>query len=248
MNEVRASVAMAVYNGEKYICEQIDSILSLLGSSDELVISYDKCTDNTVSIISNYAQRDARIRVLRNELRPGVSGNFTNAVRNTRGKYVFLSDQDDLWLNNKIELVVTEMEKTKADLVIHNGRFADNELEPIGVTLFETTKATKSPLLNLYKGRFLGCCMCFRRECFKYILPFPDITSDFPHDVFATILVGLKGKIVLLDDICIYHRLHDSNATPKTRNSVRKVVNNRLLLLRTLIPRALIKKDKINEH
>lgn len=245
MSEVRASVAMAVYNGEKYIREQIDSIISMLGPSDELVISYDKSTDHTVDIIKSYEEKDCRIITFQNEYKPGVSGNFTNAVSHTRGKYIFLSDQDDIWLNNKINRVVEEMERTSADLVIHDGRLADENLKPYGDTLFVLNNSSKSPFKNFIKGRFLGCCMCFRRETMSYILPFPYITNDFPHDIFATILVGIKGNITLIDDVCIYHRMHGGNATPKRKNKLPKLAYNRLILLTCLILRIFKKCYKI---
>ncbi|MCC7572291.1 MAG: glycosyltransferase [Candidatus Methanofastidiosum sp.] len=242
MNEVRASVAMAVYNGEKYIREQINSIISLLGPSDELIISYDKSTDHTLDIIKSYEEKDCRIKTVLNIYKPGVSGNFTNAVSHTRGKYIFLSDQDDIWLNDKINRVVEEMERTSADLVIHDGRFANENLELYEETLFVFTNSSKSPFKNFIKGRFLGCCMCFRREAMSYILPFPDITNDFPHDIFAAIMVGIKGKVVLVDDVCIYHRMHGGNATPKNRNRLFVIVLNRLILFICIISRLLRNK------
>lgn len=241
---VRASVAMAAYNGEKYIAEQMESILNMLGNDDELVISIDESTDNTRRIVEEYAGKDARIRVLQNVYKNGVSGNFTNVAINCRGKYILMADQDDIWLDDKIEKMVTAMERTGADLVIHNGRLADEKMVPYGTTLFEGNKADTSPVKNFIRGRFLGCCMCFRRETMEYVLPFPDIADDFPHDIFATILVGLKGKIVLINDILIYHRMHEENATPKKRNNIFKLAYKRAQLLLCILKRLISYKRK----
>lgn len=241
---IRASVAMAVYNGEKYIAEQMDSILNMMGKDDELVISIDESKDHTRRIVDEYAEKDTRIRVIQNKYKHGVSGNFTNAVMNCKGKYILMSDQDDIWLDDKIEKMVATMENSGADLVIHDGRLADEKLVPYGATLFERNKADISPIMNFIRGRFLGCCMCFRRETMEYILPFPDVSDDFPHDIFATILVGIKGKIVLINDILIYHRMHAGNATPKKRNHFFKLAYKRVQLFLCIMKRLISYKRK----
>ncbi len=241
---VRASVAMAAYNGEKYIAQQIDSILNMLGDEDELVISIDESMDNTRKIVQEYAGKDTRIKVLQNVYKNGVSGNFTNAAMNCSGKYILMADQDDIWLDDKIEKMVATMERTGADLVVHDGRLADENMIPYGVTLFEENKADISPVKNFIRGRFLGCCMCFRKETMEYVLPFPDIADDFPHDIFATILVGLKGKIILINDILIYHRMHEGNATPKKRNNIFKLAYKRAQLLLCILKRLFLYKRK----
>ena len=236
-NNIRASVAMAVYNGEKYLPEQLDSILTMLGPQDEIVISYDKSTDNTLRVITDYAQRDPRIRCVANEGKSGVSGNFTNAAANCRGAYIFFSDQDDVWVGDKINHMISVMEREKADLAIHDGYLSDMALKPYPKSLFELNGANVNPLLNFIKGRFLGCCMLFRKDAMHYVLPFPDNTSDFPHDIFAAILVEIKGKVCMTPEKFIFHRLHEGNATPKKRNRISKIIVSRWLLLRCIVRR-----------
>ena len=104
------SVCMATYNGERYIRQQIDSILSQLELSDELIISDDGSTDSTLEIIKSY--HDIRIKVFHHQQSAShnksyqtninVTANFENALRHSKGEYVFLSDQDDIWVHNKI--------------------------------------------------------------------------------------------------------------------------------------------------
>lgn len=244
MKKIRASVAMAVYNGEQYLAEQIESILKMLGSEDELIISDDNSKDGTRDIIEHYSCNDSRIRIVENHGKHGVSGNFTNAVMNCAGEYILMSDQDDIWLDNKIDKMIAAIEKAKADLVIHDGRLANENMKPYGSTLFKMLNADVSPMKNFIRGRFLGCCMCFKKETMNYIIPFPEITADFPHDIFATILVGIKGKIVLLDEVLIYHRMHNTNATPKRRNSFFLLLYKRFLLLVCIIKRIIIYSGK----
>lgn len=244
MDEIRASIAMAVYNGEKYLREQIDSILAMMAQNDELVISYDKSNDDTLDIVKEYVSKDKRIHCFANECKAGVSGNFTNAAKHCRGKYVFFSDQDDYWYGDKISKVVGLFQKSKADLVIHDGFLGDVDLKKSEKTLFQINKASVNPIKNFYKGRFLGCCMAFNKEALNYILPFPDITNDFPHDIFATILVGIKGKIELIDECFIIHRIHENNATPHSRNSVLKVIKGRAILGREIVKRMMVNASK----
>ena len=93
------SVCMASFNGERYIKEQIDSILLQIGEDDELIISDDGSTDQTVDVICSY--RDDRIKFVRNVNRHGCIGNFENALRVASGDFIFLADQDDIWLSDK---------------------------------------------------------------------------------------------------------------------------------------------------
>lgn len=243
MKNVRASVAMAVYNAEKYIDEQIQSILPMLGENDEIIISYDDSTDSTWKIIKKYEKNSSQIHCYKNEEKHGVSGNFTNAARHCNGKYILFSDQDDVWLGDKINIMVKTLEKSNADLAIHDGYLVDASLNKNVKTLFQISKATLNPVLNFYKGRFLGCCMAFRRETMEYVLPFPDITNDFPHDIFAAILVEKLGKAVMISDCLIMHRLHENNETPKTRNPWYKIIRNRVILFTQLYKRLKDQKE-----
>ena len=121
------SVCMATYNGEKYIKEQLDSILSQLESDDELLISDDGSTDNTISIIQSY--NDSRIHILNHVPNSSYSGhekvssNFENALKNAHGDYIFLSDQDDIWCKDKVKKCVNEMQSSL--FVVHNMKIID---------------------------------------------------------------------------------------------------------------------------
>ena len=111
------SVAMAVYNGETYLAQQLDSILRQLEPQDEIVVSYDKSKDGTWELLRQYREKYPRVRVLENQ-NPGINGNFNNAIAACRGDYIFICDQDDLWADNKRGAVVETFEKTGADMVI----------------------------------------------------------------------------------------------------------------------------------
>lgn len=234
MSQMRVSVAMAVYNGEKYIQEQVDSILGQLGPQDELIISYDRSTDNTKKIIDEYAQNDSRVRVIENE-NPGVQNNFNNAVMECRGEYIFLSDQDDLWLEGKIECVLSAFRKTGAALVVHDGYFTDEFLEPFGQTIFEVYGTNDNPIRNIIKCTYWGCCMAFRADMREIICPFPN-RHKVGHDLWLGVLAGMHGKIARVNICLIKHRIHGKNVTT-SRRSLPVIVRHRLALLSQLVKR-----------
>ena len=143
------SVCMATYNGGKYIKEQLDSILPQLGKEDELVISDDGSKDNTYSIIQSYG--DERIKLFYNHGKHGFVGNFENALKQCKGDYIFLSDQDDIWKVNKVSVV---MEKLKDySLVIHDAEIVDGEGISKGYTYSSGMHHSSSFLMNLWKTR-----------------------------------------------------------------------------------------------
>lgn len=232
---VRASVAMAVYNGERYLTEQINSIMRALSETDELVISDDGSTDGSVEIIQKFQMKYPNIVLCSNESDHGVCSNFTNAVQHCSGEYIFLSDQDDYWKENKIEYIVELFRNTGADMIIHDGEIGDQNLITKKETLFSESKITTNPFLNWYKGRFFGCCMAFRKSCCDYLMPFP---KDVPHDIFASILAETLGKVVTVPDCLIIHRIHGENVTPKKRRQNLWVLFcDRMLLARRVISR-----------
>jgi len=240
MEQIRASVAMAVYNGETYIREQVDSILNQLGEQDELVISYDKSTDSTKSIINAYAASDKRVRVVENT-NGGVQNNFNNAVMHCRGEYIFLSDQDDLWLEGKVEKVLAAFAKTNADLVVHDGYFANEKLVPQEKTIFDLFGSYDNPLRNIVKCNYWGCCMAFRSDMRKYVCPFPN-RYRVGHDWWIGIIIGFRGKIARVNECLILHRIHGNNQSETKRRPMKLVIQHRIALICYLLQHFLFGK------
>ena len=109
VEEKRISVAMVSYNGEKYIRQQLDSILTQLIPQDEIIISDDGSTDRTKEIIEEYQKRDSRIRLIEGPGR-GVKKNVEHVLKQCRGEIIFLADQDDIWKPEKVKKVLEVME------------------------------------------------------------------------------------------------------------------------------------------
>jgi len=225
------SVAIAVYNGEKFIREQLDSILCQLCDGDEIVASYDTSTDSSLEILTAYAERDSRVKVVKNEV-AGIATNFNNALKNCKGDYIFICDQDDRWAENKRESVVKSFEKSGADMVIHNGVHIDGEGKVISKPFFEMYRIGDGKLRNLIKPRYSGCCTAFTKEMADRILPIPADIDAYDHWVGT---VGeFTGKIFYNDDILLYHRLHGDNMTPTSTRSVSVILKARWGLLKHL--------------
>ena len=239
-NEVRVSVAMTACNGEKYIEEQVNTVLNSLAACDELVISCDPSTDRTDNIVNQFAQKDNRVIVLQNNSEHGVVPNFCNAISHCRGKFIFLCDQDDIWRQDKVEKVLKCFSDDEAWLVIHDARVVDGKGNDTGETLFALSKISTNPTRNFYKGTYWGCCMAFRSELIPIILP---INSKLRHDLWIGILVGyLKKRISLINDTLIDHRVHGGNVTKGYRRPMKEVFSDRILLAREVSGRIKEKK------
>ena len=196
-SNIRVSVAMATYNGEKYIKEQIDSILTNLKENDELVISDDGSKDRTREIIAEYIKNDSRIKLIDGP-KNGVKQNFANAISNCNGEYIFLTDQDDIWVDNKVELVLKCFNKEKCTLVIHDNQVINENEEVVIPSFFEYRKSGAGKFKNIWKNTYIGCCMAFKSEIKKDILPIPNNIEM--HDQW----IGIVNEMVR--KVCIFKR------------------------------------------
>lgn len=209
------SVCIATYNGEKYIREQLESILKQLNADDEVVISDDGSKDKTIEIIESLA--DKRITILQNNGKHGFTHNFENAIKNAKGDIIFLSDQDDVWLENKVDSFLNVIKP--GYLVISDAWVCSNSLEK-KYRLSEVRCFQKTYWKNLYKGMFLGSTMAFTKESLKYFLPIPNVLG---HDMWFALLSALKNRLIYLDEPLLLYRRHEETVTTsgsKSENSL----------------------------
>lgn len=234
------SVCMATYNGEKYICEQVDSILAQLGGEDELIVSDDGSSDATLSILRSYG--DPRIRLSHNTLRHGVNGNFENALRQARGDYIFLADQDDVWLPGKVSACIEALQA--ADLVVHDCIVTDSELRTVHESFFALRGSRPGFWRNWFRNSYVGCCMAFRREILDRVLPIPARMSAL-HDCWIGLLAEAAGRTEFLPFAGIRFRRHERNTSPtasESKFSLSSRIGGRIGLLRLVSKRILLKK------
>lgn len=230
------SVCLASFNGEKYIKEQIRSILNQLSDKDELLISDDGSLDNTLSIIKEFI--DPRIKLFTNNFR-SVQQNFHFLLNQANGDIIFLSDQDDIWerqkvfeylkcfdTNPNINLVI-------ADLVLINAR---------GETIkasFYSSKFSKSLFDNFYKNNFIGCSMAIRKSLLETVLPFP---SNVPmHDWWIGLCAIVFGNVHFLDKKLTKYRRHETNVTNESGGEIIQKIAWRINILTYLLKRYFIK-------
>lgn len=206
---IRVSVCIATYNGEKYIKEQIDSIISQLTNEDEIIISDDHSTDNTISLIKEY--NDPRIKIFFNEYEKGYTQNFENALKKVEGEYIFFSDQDDVWLNDKIEITIKALQD--CDFVVSDAITVDAELNEISESRFADYMINGGFINNLIKTRYLGCCMAFNKKVLNSILPFPKNSDFCPHDLWVALVAEYYYNCSLIDTPLILYRRHGKNTS-----------------------------------
>lgn len=209
---------MATYNGGLFLKKQLDSILQQLGVDDEVIISDDGSTDNTREIISSYS--DKRIKLLLNSRKKitkkvhsanhfYASSNFENALKCAKNDIVFLSDQDDIWLPNKVKIIISYFDDY--DLVMSNFSIIDSEGIILKERFFEKNPISKSLLQNLIKMPFWGCCIAFRKNILLKSLPFPNNT--IMHDNWIGILADVVGTIRYVDIPLVLYRRHGKNVS-----------------------------------
>lgn len=233
------SVCMTSYNGAKYIEKQIETILSNLDVEDELIISDDGSTDVTRDIISSFQSKDARVKLLEGP-RQGVIANFENAIKAAKGDYIYLSDQDDIWENDKVKNVQKYFEEKGCMLVIHDADIID-ENEVVTETSFFRMRGSKSGVLNnIIKNSYIGCCIAFRREILEMVLPIP--RNIEMHDQWIGIIAEMKGKVVFLDEVLFHYRRHGANVSSFQHYPVPKMIRNRCVLVAELIKRIISKR------
>jgi len=239
---VKISVCMASYNGAKYIRGQIDSILVQLTEFDELIISDDGSTDGTTDLINSY--NCGKIKLLHNTKhesdRPhlAVTRNFENALRHANGDYIFLSDQDDVWVINKISSMVNLL-KIK-ELVISDCVIINNNFEILHDSLFQLKKSRPGLIRNIIKPRYHGSCMAFTREVLDIALPFPKHLVT--HDAWLGLIAECFFPVLFLEKKLVLYRIHDKNVSrqiSKSSNSLYFKLNYRVYLAIHLLLRFL---------
>lgn len=238
-------VLMAAYNGEKYIRQQIDSILEQIGKEDLLMISLDPSTDGTRTILEQYQQENPNIRIL-NGPGKGVQKNFEHlldeackiqktAKADPEKTLIFLSDQDDIWHPDKISRCSEILQNEQALLLVHNALMTDRNGNRTGSDYFSVHKTREGFIQNIVRNSFIGSCMVFRGSLMKDILPFADPIPM--HDQWIGLQACRKGKVVFSTESLIDYRRHESNATSMQSSSLKQMLIWRAQIIRALLLR-----------
>ena len=242
------SVCMATYNGGRFIKEQIDSILPQLSQDDELIVSDDGSTDRTLEIIASY--KDERIKVFHhqktgNKYYPTLkvcysTNNFENALKQAKGDYIFLCDQDDIWEKNKVEESMKLLKKY--DYVIHNLSVIDENGNVVKEKYYKNQTLTFKIFQDIKSLSFWGCCSCFNKKKKKNALPIPKRVVQ--HDSWIGLVAEKIGRCVYIEKTFIRHRIYGENTSTggkKSKNSTFLKICYRFSMLVALLK---IKKNQ----
>ena len=244
------SIALCTYNGEKFLKEQLDSILQQTLLPDELVVCDDRSSDGTLDILREFEKSAPfAVRIFHNETNLGPINNFAKAISLCQGDWISLCDQDDLWLPNKLELLGRKMVQLETSLgkhtpiLIHTDAVVtDRNLKEIGKSLweFQCTYPEKghelSKLLN--QSLVTGCTTLVNRALCSKALPLPE-NALMMHDWWFTLVASAFGRIESIPEPTILYRQHGANDTGAKKWGILKAfqslldIKNRDYILKT---------------
>ncbi len=217
---MKISIALATYNGEKYLQEQLDSYIDQERLPNELVICDDASTDNTIIILKKFKETAPfEVNIYENESNLGYAQNFGKALSLCTGDIIFFSDQDDVWLPNKLKVVEKVFTNNQdISVVIHDGELVNAKLEKTGVTKLSQIRA------GGYRDESFvtGTLSAVHKNLLPLVLPFPkNITIG--HDGWVHTVAKIMGKRIILDESLQKIRRHDNNTSQWVVNSLSKI-------------------------
>ena len=205
------SIALCVYNGERFLSGQLDSIINQDYHNLEIIVVDDCSTDNSWSLLQIYQRSDNRIKTHRNEHNIGYVKNFEKAIILCTGRYFALADQDDIWVSDKIS-VMTEaimdniMAYHDSDYLDENGILIGQETVSSRFNVYDGGSCIPFILFNCVHGH----ATLFNSEIKKFIFPFD---GRFPHDWWLTYVAFNVGTVKYIDRVLVHYRQHQSTIT-----------------------------------
>lgn len=235
------SVCIATYNGEKYIKEQLDSILCQLEENDEIILSDDHSVDNTINIVKSC--KDNRIHIFTNNRKRGVIGNFENAISNSKGDYIFLSDQDDFWLPQKVRISIEKIQQIEKKhpglpvLIFTDVTVVDSNLNILIDSSWKKTEQDPNlfarPEILCVSNRIMGCTMAFNKFAKQVSLPINE--NAIMHDWWIALCVAKNGVVEAIRIPTLLYRQHGENVIGSQilneRTFMAKIMNIKQVLL-----------------
>lgn len=230
-------VILATYNGETFLREQIKSLTCQTVNIDEVIISDGGSTDNTIDIVTEILDKNRfNYRILKSEKKLNVIENFEKAYRECNCDYIFFCDQDDVWIENKIEITLDSMIETSAVLAFTDAYISDSSLhfdknsslwKSISFSVNGDTKCyskfDEDFIMILLKHNVVtGMCMCVDSAIKEKILPFSKYAL---HDKWIAMMAILSGNVIAVNTRCVYYRQHNKNANGVKRSIAKTICN-----------------------
>ena len=232
MEQKRVSIVMCTYNGERFLHEQLDSLLAQTRLPDEIIIQDDNSTDGTWSLLENYAARDPRIRLYRNQAGQGVNNNFFSALQRATGDLIAISDQDDIWEPDKIECQLAAI----GDNLLCTCRTKPFTTDGSPVSYDPRTPNYKLPRM-LYTS-IAGHTMLIDRRLLDMV-PDHHVVGKLYYDVILAMTASAMDSISLVDKVLVHQRRYPEAETYTSTDLHRRpsVSNGRYTLLWSTIAR-----------
>lgn len=229
----KIEILMATYNGEKYISEQIDSIINQTYKNWRLLIRDDGSKDKTLEILKKYKKKDERINILRDTKgNLGFVKNFEELLKNSSEEFIMFSDQDDYWLENKIEIYINELskfseEERKKPLLLHSNSFVCDENLNIKKREFVNSKVAGQYEENSYFFAYIvqGSTALINKELIDIGLPF--LKNVVLHDRYFHLLAEFLGKRIFINKSLIKYRQHGGNEIGAKGSIIKKILKKR---------------------
>ena len=261
--EEKVDILLATYNGEKYIKEQIESILNQTYKNIQIIISDDCSKDGTRQILKEYEKND-KIKVFYQEENLGYVKNFEFLLKQVESNLYMLSDQDDVWKKEKVEKSVEKIENEKLDLVFGDLEVVDENLNTLYKSynrymhlIHKIKKYQKDYRLQYLYNCMTGCTIISRKNWIDKVLPFPTNSKYMIHDYWLGLVIALNGKVVYIEEPYILYRQHGKNQVgskkaSKTASKLEKVrnisINTRIGTFETYVMHEEIFNEKLRKQ
>lgn len=222
------SIAMATYNGERFLREQIDSLYSQTVKPSEIIVVDDNSIDGTIEILEEYKKKYG-LKYYRNKSNLGVNKTFEKALKLTTGDYVMFCDQDDIWFPNKIEVTLNKMKEIGGDLpAVVSSQCDDIDAQGNIIRKYKKNKENNSHIETTFidLGNCQGSTMMLNRKLINLLKPFPE--QMVMYDRYISCLAAAIGIKYNLYEPLMYYRHHDRNVTTRITNYSNKNFKKRL--------------------
>lgn len=222
---MKIDILMATYNGEKYLKEQLDSILNQTYKEFRLLISDDCSKDSTTKILDEYSKKDNRIIVFKQKENLGIIKNFEFLMKNVENEFFMFSDQDDIWNQTKVEKSIEKIEETSSDLVYADLEVVDEKMNTLSNSYwklkgFEHKIYKYNDFESLYLNNFItGSTMIIRTKMLDKILPMIHESKYILHDYWVALVVSKLGKISYINEPLVKYRQHKNNEIGSRKKS-----------------------------
>ena len=244
MNNFKASIILASYNGERYIVQQLESILTQMELNDELIIIDDCSNDNSISLIKKLFEKYYILNTFLfiNKKNLGPKKSFEEGLKRATKDIIVLSDQDDVWIKGRLKKIKINL--NSFDFCTLNSYLWDgnNDLKESFPLTFDIMPPSRSIIKNIIKPSFIGCHLAFKSKYLKYIIPFP--TFVYMHDMYIGIFAILSKSLLVDSSPSMYYRRHPNCYTPIKTSLLFKVLIRLRYFVTMIFVKILLLKSK----